>query len=151
VHEALRRQNYRGVPIREIAEKLAQRLRNAWDVERRIALEIQGSSVILDERQGFAIALAINELLTNAFRHAFPDGREGKIVIRFAEHEGTLQLTVADDGVGTTVVPQSEVVGSGRSIVQALVRDELAGHLRFHPHDHGTEVTITFPASNPRP
>jgi two-component sensor histidine kinase len=151
VHEALRRQNYRGVPIREIAEKLAQRLRNAWDVERRIALEIQGSSVILDERQGFAIALAINELLTNAFRHAFPDGREGKIIIRFAEHEGTLHLTVADDGVGTTVVPQSEVVGSGRSIVQALVRDELAGHLRFHPHDHGTEVAITFPASNPRP
>ncbi|MGH7504442.1 MAG: response regulator, partial [Longimicrobiales bacterium] len=40
VHEALRRQNYRGVPMREIAEKLAQRLRNAWDVERRIALEI---------------------------------------------------------------------------------------------------------------
>src|SRR5690606_3782440 len=31
VHEALRRQNYDGVPVREIFEQLAQRLRNAWD------------------------------------------------------------------------------------------------------------------------
>lgn len=42
VHEALRRQNYSGVPAREIADKLAQRLRNAWDVERHVSLEISG-------------------------------------------------------------------------------------------------------------
>jgi two-component sensor histidine kinase len=147
VHEALRRQNYRGVPIREIAEKLAQRLRNAWDVERRIALELEGSSAILDERQGFALALALNELLTNAFRHAFPNAREGKIRIRLADHGGELQLSVADDGVGSAAFQQSEVVGSGRSIVQALVRDELAGSVRFESRPDGTEVTITFPAT----
>jgi two-component sensor histidine kinase len=139
--------NYRGVPSREIAEKLAQRLRNAWDVERRIALELEGSSAILDERQGFALALALNELLTNAFRHAFPNAREGKIRIRLADHGGELQLSVADDGVGSAAFQQSEVVGSGRSIVQALVRDELAGSVRFESRPDGTEVTITFPAT----
>jgi two-component sensor histidine kinase len=150
VHEALRRQNYRGVPIREIAEKLAQRLRNAWDVERRIALEIEARTVILDERQGFALALAINELLTNAFRHAFPNGREGKIRIRFSETDGELQLTVSDDGVGSAGVPTSEVVGSGRSIVQALVRDELAGRVDYASRPDGTEVTIAFPGPKHR-
>jgi DNA-binding response OmpR family regulator len=145
VHEALRRQNYRGVPIREIAEKLAQRLRNAWDVERRIALDFEGSSAILDERQGFALALAINELLTNAFRHAFPHGREGRIRIRFSENHGEFELAVTDDGVGSAAVQQSEVVGSGRSIVQALVRDELTGRVLFDATPNGTQVTIAFP------
>lgn len=146
VHEALRRQNYRGVPIHEIAEKLAQRLRNAWDVERRIALQLEGSSAILDERQAFALALALNELLTNALRHAFPNGREGTIRIRLADRGAEFELSVADDGVGSAATPQSEVVGSGRSIVQALVRDELAGSVRFESRRDGTEVTIIFPA-----
>jgi two-component sensor histidine kinase len=145
VHEALRRQNYRGVPIREIAEKLAQRLRNAWDVERRIAIELVGSSAILDERQGFALALALNELLTNAFRHAFPDGREGTIRIRFSEHEGEFRLDVDDDGVGTAATQQTDVVGSGRSIVQALCRDELGGRVEFHSNGTGTNVRVAFP------
>jgi two-component sensor histidine kinase len=145
VHEALRRQNYRGVPMREIAEKLAQRLRNAWDVERRIALEIEGSSVILDERQGFALALAFNEMLTNAFRHAFRDGREGTIWIRFSEQGEEFHLTVKDDGIGSASVQQSNVVGSGRSIVQALVRDELSGKVDYRSTEHGTEVEVSFP------
>lgn len=147
VHEALRRQNYRGVPIREIAEKLAQRLRNAWDVERRIALEFEGSSVTLDEHQAFALALALNELLTNAFRHAFPDGRHGRIRIRSGEHQGKFRLVVTDDGVGSAQFRQSKVVGSGRSIVEALIRDELAGTVEFNADSTGTEVRITFPAS----
>jgi two-component sensor histidine kinase len=145
VHEALRRQNYRGVPMREIAEKLAQRLRNAWDVERRIALEIEGSSVILDERQGFALALAFNEMLTNAFRHAFRDGREGTIWIRFSEQGEEFHLTVKDDGIGSASVQQSNIVGSGRSIVQALVRDELGGRVDYRADEHGTEVEVSFP------
>jgi two-component sensor histidine kinase len=145
VHEALRRQNYRGVPMREIAEKLAQRLRNAWDVERRIALRIEGSSVILDERQGFALALAFNEMLTNAFRHAFADGREGTIWIRFADVGDEFHLTVKDDGIGTTTVQPANVVGSGRSIVQALVRDELGGRVDYRSTAEGTEVEVSFP------
>ena len=145
VHEALRRQNYRGVPIREIAEKLAQRLRNAWDVERRIGLQIEGSTVILDERQGFALALALNEMLTNAFRHAFAGGREGTIWIRFADIDDEFHLTVQDDGIGSGSIQPSNVVGSGRSIVQALIRDELGGHVDYRATEKGTEVEVVIP------
>ena len=87
VHEALRRQNYRGVPAREIAEKLAQRLRNAWDPERRVDVQLEGDAGSLNERSGFALALALNELITNAFRHGFPEGRHGTLVIRLERHD----------------------------------------------------------------
>ncbi len=145
VHEALRRQNYRGVPVLEIAEKLAQRLRNAWDVERRIAVELDGVNTTLDERQGFALALALNELITNAFRHGFPGGRSGAIHIRFAVEERQFLLSVTDDGIGAAAIPNPNIVGSGRSIVQALARDELGGRVDYHPTAQGTSVVLSFP------
>src|SRR5919108_5810096 len=100
VHEALRRQNYRGVPAREIAEKLAQRLRNAWDPERRVEVQLEGDVGSLNERRGFALALALNELITNAFRHGFPDQRHGALLIRLDRRDSQVQLCVAHNGIG---------------------------------------------------
>jgi two-component sensor histidine kinase len=144
VHEALRMQNYRGVPVSEIAAKLAQRLRNAWDVDRRIELRIEGESGILGEQQGFALALALNELLTNAFRHAFPEGRHGTLRIGFAASDSEFTMEVEDDGVGTAAEARS-VVGSGRSIIDALIGGELGGRVNFQSTPSGTRVTVTLP------
>ena len=146
VHDALRRTNYHGVRVHEISERLAQRLRNAWDLDRHLKVEIGGDSPVLDEKQAFAIALVLNELLTNAFRHAFPSGRHGTIWIRFTVTDGEIQLRVADDGLGSTAEPRADVVGSGRSIIDALVRNELAGRVDFQTSAKGTEVLVTFPA-----
>jgi two-component sensor histidine kinase len=147
VHEALRRQNYRGVPAREIAEKLVQRLRNAWDPDHRVEVVFEGDVGQLEERRGFALALALNELITNAFRHGYPDTRHGRLTITFERDDGHVRLRVADDGIGiaSTQVP-NKVIGSGRSIVGALVRDELEGHVEFDSTEYGTTVTITFPS-----
>jgi two-component sensor histidine kinase len=146
VHEALRRQNYRGVPAREIAEKLAQRLRNAWDPERRVDVRLEGDVGSLNERRGFALALALNELITNAFRHGFPESRRGTLTIRLERSNGHACMQVADDGIGvaSTQLP-NKVIGSGRSIVDALVKDELEGSAHFESDDSGTRVTIRFP------
>ena len=146
VHEALRRHNYRGVPIRETAEKLAQRLRNAWDIAGRIELHVDGDSQTLTERAGFALALILNELLTNAFRHAFPDGRHGNVWIVIDEDGRQVTVEVRDDGVGSNAAPSSQVVGSGRSIVDALARDELGGTVNFESSVSGTRVRVAFQA-----
>jgi two-component sensor histidine kinase len=146
VHEALRRQNYRGVPAREIAEKLAQRLRNAWDPDRRVDVRLDGDVGSLNERRGFALALVLNELITNAFRHGFPEARHGVLSISLKRSNGGVCLQVADDGVGIASIEQpNKVIGSGRSIVDALVKDELEGTVDFDADHHGTRVTITFP------
>jgi DNA-binding response OmpR family regulator len=146
VHEALRRQNYRGVPAREIAEKLAQRLRNAWDPDRRVDVRLEGDVGSLNERRGFALALVLNELITNAFRHGFPDSRHGALTIRLDRSNGHVRLQVTDDGIGvaSTQMP-GKVIGSGRSIVDALVKDELEGTVDFAVDLEGTHVTVTFP------
>ena len=146
VHEALRRRSYAGVQIREIFEQVAQRLRNAWDVEGRVKLYFEVEPVTLDEKHAFALALVLNELITNALRHAFPDGREGGLRIMFGRaSDGWFLLEVADDGIGVAAAQRTKVVGSGRSIIEALVRDELNGAIETESSNEGTRVRITFP------
>jgi len=145
VHEALRRHNYRGVPVREMAEKLAQRLRNAWDIGSRVELRVEGDVGNLNERKGFALALVLNELLTNAFRHGFADGRSGILTISLEELDDSMCVVVADNGSGSNAPPKNEVLGSGRSIVAALVRDELQGNVDYVSDPNGTRATVTFP------
>lgn len=145
VHEALRRQNYQGVPIREMTEKLAQRLRNAWNVERHVHVTLEGDSPILDEKQGFATSLILNELITNAFRHGFRTEAEGTLRITIRQLAGKVRIEVADNGVGTRVERKSDVVGSGRSIVNALASDELGGQFYFESNEHGTTAAVEFP------
>ncbi len=145
VYEALRRHNYRTVPVREIAEKMTQRLRNSFDPEQRIKLSILGDTAPLDERQGFSVSLALNEVLTNALRHAFPDGREGELEIRFVEKDGKFCVQVTDNGVGGAPFGSADVLGSGRSIVGALVENELNGTVSYESDDTGTRVTLSFP------
>lgn len=146
VHDALRRQNYRGVPAREIVEKLAQRLRNAWDPDRHVDVVLEGDVGSLNERRGFALALALNELITNAFRHGFRDHGYGTLVIRLEKVADRASVRVSDDGIGSaSAETPGKVIGSGRSIVNALVKDELDGTVDFQASENGTTVTIEFP------
>lgn len=149
VYEALKRQNYDGVPLREIIEKLAQRLRNALDPARRIELDIVGEPLLIDEQQGFAVALTLNELITNALRHAFPGERCGRIEIRLSHDPREIRIVVADNGVGMPEIGDgAEVLGSGSSIVSALVQGELGGNLERTSTPQGTTITISFPRAS---
>ncbi|MGH7475461.1 MAG: sensor histidine kinase [Longimicrobiales bacterium] len=143
VHEAFRAENYRGIPLRPLLERIAQRLRGRYDPDERIRLQIQCGSVHLSERQGFALALVANELISNALRHAFPNG--GGLVRVSCVHAGAgLRLDVADDGIGRNA-GQPSALGSGESIVDALTHGELEGKLEIVDARPGTRVTIQFP------
>jgi DNA-binding response OmpR family regulator len=145
VHEALRQQGYQGVPLRDVVERLAQRLRNARPDGGRIRLAVTGTASLLDERQGFAVALALNELITNALRHAFPAGEEGTLTIHIEEGDGEVRLIVDDDGIGADR-PIERELGSGHAIVEALVRRELGGRIEYADTERGTRVLVAFPA-----
>jgi DNA-binding response OmpR family regulator len=150
VHEALRRKNFRGVPIREIIEPIAQRLRNSINVGGKIHIDVIGATPPLDERQGFALALAVNELITNALRHGFSDGRGGTIRISIQEADRIIRVEVADDGRGYLGgEPPPHVPGRGRSIVDALVRSELRGRVEYPMVECGCLVRLTFPKAPP--
>jgi len=88
-------------------------------------------------RAGSALAIVLNELITNALKHASCTHVQVGI-----ERDGRdLAVVVADDGCG---VDDSANGGSGLMIVRAVVRNELNGSLTFLPGDQGTRVRVGF-------
>ena len=68
-----------------------------------------------------ALGVVINELVTNAAKHAFPDGRSGSIRVAFGRGGPGWRLTVSDDGVGLATAGDAHR-GLGRRLVDAFAR-----------------------------
>lgn len=152
-YEAFRRANYKGLPLREIIDRVLQRLKNTLRPESRIATTVTGDDDVVGERYGFSLALALNELASSALRHGFPDGRSGHLAASILIEEHGIEVVLADDGVpaaerGDDV--QDEVLGE-QSVVRALVENELGGNVTVDPTAQGTRVRITCPVRTDAP
>jgi two-component sensor histidine kinase len=115
--------------------------------ERGMAVTCEADPVEVSVETAVPLALVVVELVTNALKHAFPDGRPGSIRVTLRDLGARAALTVEDDGVG---LPQA--VGrsrtSGLRLVDRLVA-QLGGELDTAT-GHGTRFTLRFPASAAR-
>jgi two-component sensor histidine kinase len=92
-------------------------------------------SVSIAGNRATALALVFSELLQNALEHG-----GNSVRIELAQNNGQAVLVIADDGQGI----DGDATGTGLSIVQALVRDELQGKLELSSKDE-MRAEVTFP------
>ena len=89
------------------------------------------------------LALIVNELVTNAIKHAFPDGTGGTISIHLKKNGvEKLEAIVEDDGVGVEMPVGEAVRGKGSVILQALA-EQLQGKI-VRTADSGTRWQLVF-------
>jgi len=67
---------------------------------RQVTLNIDIGKLMLNINTAIPLGLIINELASNALKHAFPNGRTGTLSITIREEDKTLSITVKDDGAG---------------------------------------------------
>jgi two-component sensor histidine kinase len=130
--------------IRELCDDLKEMAHG-----RPIVFECEADSLPLCMDQAVLLGLILNELVTNAVKHAFPDGRAGRIRVRLDALDTQLRLSVEDNGVG---LDGSSWNGAGMGQGQALVRglaDELEGNLELQSTASGSSFRLTFPRSRP--
>lgn len=84
---------------------------------RGVRLEVRGRVGDLPTNQRLPLAVILHELLTNATRHAFPDGQTGAIAVAFSATRSGLSLVVRDTGQGADE-PRK---GDGLSLIEGLV------------------------------
>jgi PAS domain S-box-containing protein len=120
---------------------------------RTVTLDLEAEPLPLDIDRAVPCGLVLNELVTNVYKHAFPQGQEGTLCVRIAaEPDGFAHITVADDGVGLPDGFDPKALHSlGITIIVALV-EQLGGTLRFSsgPSGKGTTVHIRFPLEDVR-
>lgn len=101
--------------------------------------------VSLPHVRAVPLGLVVNELVTNALKHAFPDGAPGTVKVGLRVHRdvGEVELTVADDGAG---MGPPRPGSSGSELVRRLV-GQVGGLLERPETERGTAFRITFPAA----
>jgi two-component sensor histidine kinase len=88
-----------------------------------------------------SLGLVVTELVINALKHAFPDGRSGRIVVGYNSRGPEWTLSVSDNGVGMATGTAPAKAGLGTSIVQALAK-QLRAEISIANTDPGTSISL---------
>jgi PAS domain S-box-containing protein len=90
------------VPLRGFLTALAAKIGQLYDPSDRHHIACDVADVGLTHNQAAVVGQVLTELLINIYRHAFAGREGGSAMIRLVAEQGWLELTVADDGPGTT-------------------------------------------------
>jgi two-component sensor histidine kinase len=138
------------VPLDSYVGKIVRRICDAMqkpDQTIAVGLKVEGAELALD--RAVLVAIALNETVTNAFKHAFVDRTDGRLDIEVALADGSLMLVVRNDVKPGDPEPQDRPApgsGLGSSIVEMLVQ-QMAGHLAVERTDGFYTVRISVPVA----
>jgi two-component sensor histidine kinase len=124
--------------LRDVCHGLGELLRDV----RPIAVTVEAEPIELPTSVAVPLGLLTNELVTNAFKYAFPHDHGGTIRVSLKRVDSTwAELSVVDDGVGYSGGARQ---GLGTRLTTLLSR-QLSGTIAREPADPGCRVTIRFP------
>ena len=99
-------------------------------------------AVELETDASISLGVVVTELVTNAFKYAYPDG-VGEVRVRFGKHGDRLELVVEDDGIGRAEGAPARGTGVGTRIVNAMCMS-LGAKVEYRPHQPGTATHLIF-------
>lgn len=127
--------------IRAICESMSNGVAVPECGDGRIKLALDLAAVKCPAVQATPLALLASEALTNALKHAFPDGRGGSVLVRLWRGEQTITLSVSDDGRGGS----ARVVGGQGSVLMKRVARHLRADLSIIKRPQGgREIRISM-------
>ncbi len=148
IHEKLyQSQDLSRIDFAEYARNLTAVLAQSYGHRAaHVALAVQADEIYLSVETAVPCGLILNELVSNAFKHAFPDGRSGNIDIELRQNGADeISLRVSDNGVG--LPPDVDYLQSsslGLQLVQTLA-GQINGRFQ-HENCSGSAFTLTFMA-----
>jgi len=132
-------------PVGRYLKPLAEEMIAVFANRSAVTLQTECDDLILDSKTLTTMGIVINELVTNAMKHAF-EGKPGTISIGVHHDGDEVEFFVKDDGIGSAPEapsPRSPSDGFGLFLVRSLA-EQLSGSITIDGSD-GTAVTIRFP------
>jgi two-component sensor histidine kinase/sensor domain CHASE-containing protein len=145
VHEKLYGTNdFSKIDFQTYLQSLLVYLRNTYKVNDSICVNIDVEHIYLGVDRAIPCGLIINELITNALKYAFPDGRKGEIYIRFYKGgDREVILDIEDNGIGLPEDFDMDNISTlGLDLVINLTR-QIDGHIDIQGYK-GTKININF-------
>lgn len=146
IHEKLYLgEDFLRIDFAEYVGELVRHLAETWgDAAARVAIRWDLGRVLLPSDIAIPCGLILNELVTNAVKHAFPSGRRGSISIRLRKNDTEgVSMRVLDDGVGLSdAIDVGRANTLGLQLVATLAR-QIGAEMRV-VREGGTLFEISF-------
>lgn len=145
VHEKLyQTEDLSSIDLADYTRYLVTQIFGHYKVDRqRISLSIDIGKILLNIDTAIPLGLILNELVGNAIKYAFPDGRKGEVIIRVTEEREILTVVVQDNGIGiSSDIDWQNTPSLGLRLVGNLV-DQLFGRIELD-RTTGTKFTMVL-------
>lgn len=143
VHELIyKAKSYSHINFKEYLNQIIEHISNSYKSFEHIKIVKGITDVHVDISSAIPMALIVNELITNAYKHAFHNKTEGIIEISLLENNNQVFLTIKDNGNGfdKTVIPKNSI---GMDILSDLI-EQIEGTCNLTSSEKGTLYKISF-------
>jgi two-component sensor histidine kinase len=127
---------------------LIQELNEAMSAETKphlIKLDVETGMQIATDK-AVSVGVMVTELVTNAYKYAYPDNAEGDILVALRTIDrDRLVLSVQDEGIGWREGAKPKGTGVGTRVIKAMAGN-LKGTLIYDDRPVGTRVVVEFAA-----
>ena len=143
VHELIyKAKSYTQLNFKDYLNQIIKHISSSYSSIKNVRIEKDIKDVHIDISTAVSLALIVNELITNAYKHAFNMIKEGVVEISLFENNKQVFLTIKDNGSGfdKTVVSKNSI---GMDILNGLV-EQISGTYQLTSNEKGTLYKISF-------
>jgi hypothetical protein len=148
IHERLyQNKQFSSIDLADYIEGLARNLLLSYSTTGRVSLDLDLEPAHISIDQAMPCGLILNEIVSNALKHAFPDDRSGRIRVVLRMQGEQVRIEAGDDGPGLPVGFSKERDGGLGLELIALLTDQLDGRMERQAQA-GVSYLLTFERVN---
>jgi len=144
VHDLLyQTKDFTNIDFSKYLQNITSHIMNTYNLNKNIQLNLTIESIFLNLDSAIPCGLIVNELITNAFKYAFPNSKKGEINVVLKLIENKVTLSVADNGVGiNNKVNYLTTESLGFQLINSLV-SQIDAEMQYD-NSQGTKFTLNF-------
>jgi two-component sensor histidine kinase len=145
IHEQLyQSHSFSNISFDEGLQNLIETILRTMGTRSKIDTRFQLDPVKLNIKQAIPCSLIVNEVVTNAIKHAFNDQKNGEISVTLTKNEDHVLLEISDNGSGFKK-KKGPNTSLGTELIDTLARQlQATYHYGSHPNGKGTLFSLKF-------
>ncbi len=149
IHEKLyQTESLSGIDLDTYLKELVEAIHGTFtEYQKAVELQFDLENIKMDIDRVIPCGLLINELVVNAFKHAFTENKQGVLAIELARENGEITLRVSDNGPG---LPEYFNLNDQDSLGAMLIgtfASQLEAETKINKKKEGSEFIFTFPTN----